>query len=90
VNPSFSQLIEQQILHRCADAPLFRMTVSASFRVPHPASRALESLLFEVNAADPIIYGAVICVLLLVAMLASYLPARRAARVDPLTALRGD
>ncbi|MFL5615075.1 MAG: ABC transporter permease [Gemmatimonadaceae bacterium] len=54
------------------------------------AGRSLESLLFEVSAADPRIYATVIAALLLVAMAASYFPARRAARVDPLVALRGD
>jgi predicted permease len=54
------------------------------------AGRSLESLLFEVNAADPRIYLVVVGALLLVAMTASYVPARRAARVDPLVALRGE
>jgi putative ABC transport system permease protein len=52
------------------------------------AGRAMASLLFEVSATDPLIYGGVTGVLLVVALAASYLPARRAARVDPLTALR--
>jgi putative ABC transport system permease protein len=51
-------------------------------------SRFLSSLLSGVQAADPLIYGLVAVVLLGVALLASYMPARRAARVDPLVALR--
>ena len=54
------------------------------------AARSLETLLFEVSAVDPMIYGSVIGALLLVAIAASYFPARRAARVDPLIALRGE
>jgi len=54
------------------------------------ASRALETLLFEVSATDPALYIAVIATLLGVAALAAYLPARRAARIDPLTALRNE
>ena len=54
------------------------------------AGRSLESLLFEVSAADPRIYATVIAALLLVAMAASYFPARRGARIDPLVALRGE
>jgi putative ABC transport system permease protein len=52
------------------------------------ATRVLQSLLFEVGAADPLVLAAVATLLLGVALLASWLPARRASRVDPLTALR--
>ena len=54
------------------------------------ATRGMESLLFGVSAIDPAIYVAVAAMLVLVAGLASYLPARRAARTDPQLALRGE
>lgn len=54
------------------------------------AGRSLQSLLFEVSASDPRIYTTVVAALFLVAMAASYFPARRAARIDPLVALRGE
>ena len=53
-------------------------------------SRSMTSLLFNVKPTDPAVYGAVSVVLIGVALLASYLPARRAARIDPLIALRDE
>ena len=51
-------------------------------------TRWLESLLFGVRPADPLTYAAIAAGLALVAILASYLPARRATKVDPLVAMR--
>jgi predicted permease len=51
-------------------------------------SRMIQQTLFEVDPADPRIYLGVSAVLLLVAELASWLPARRATRIDPLIAMR--
>jgi predicted permease len=52
------------------------------------ATRLLTSFLFEVKVGDPITYLGVAVLLAVVAMAASYLPARRATKVDPLAALR--
>ncbi len=52
------------------------------------ASRLMQQTLFEVDAADPLIYLAVSTTLLLVAECASWFPARRATRIDPVIALR--
>jgi putative ABC transport system permease protein len=51
-------------------------------------TRVSRSLLFEVAATDPVIFAGVALLLMAVAGLASYLPARRAARLDPVLALR--
>ena len=51
-------------------------------------TRVMSSLLFEVSATDPATLAAITLGLVGVALLASYLPARRASKVDPLTALR--
>jgi ABC-type antimicrobial peptide transport system permease subunit len=50
--------------------------------------RLLEGLVYGVSMRDPLIFIIVNLVMLFVAMLACYFPARRAARVDPLVALR--
>lgn len=51
-------------------------------------SRLLETMLFQVAPSDPASYGATALLLLVVAALACYVPARRAMRVDPIVALR--
>jgi len=51
-------------------------------------TRVLGSFLYEVSPLDPVTYGTVAVILVGVGLLASYLPARRATRVDPLIALR--
>ncbi len=53
-------------------------------------SRYMTSLLFNVQPTDPLVYVVGSTVLIAVALLASYLPARRAAKIDPLVALRDE
>jgi ABC-type antimicrobial peptide transport system permease subunit len=54
------------------------------------AGRALSSMLFDLSPRDPATLVAVSIVLGTIALLASYLPARRATRIDPVTALRAE
>ena len=53
-----------------------------------PSMRLLSALLYQVEPSDPIVFGTLATMLLVVAVAAGYLPARRATRVDPLTTLR--
>jgi len=53
-------------------------------------TRLLQSLLFETSSHDPLVYAAVAVALLGVTALACWLPARRAAKVDPISALRAE
>jgi predicted permease len=53
-------------------------------------SKSMTTLLFNVRPTDPAVYAVVSFALLAVALLASYVPARRASRIDPLVALRDE
>jgi putative ABC transport system permease protein len=53
-------------------------------------TRVLTSLVYGVSATDPLAFVGVALLLLTVALLASLVPARRAARVDPMSVLRSD
>ena len=62
--------------------------VAIGLAVSIALTRVLRSFLYQISALDPLTFGCVAGVLVAVAVCASYLPARRATRVDPLVALR--
>jgi len=64
--------------------------VVAGLALAAAAARLIRGLLFDVSAADPATFIAAPLVLLGIALVASYIPARRATRVDPMIVLRGE
>jgi putative ABC transport system permease protein len=67
---------------------LIAIGVGIGLALAFAATRVLKSLLFGISATDPLTFAVVVILLIAVALLACYLPARRATKVDPLEALR--
>jgi putative ABC transport system permease protein len=64
--------------------------VGAGLLAAFPAARLIESQLYGVTASDPITYAAIVLLLAAVSLTAALVPASRAARVDPMIALRAE
>ena len=64
--------------------------VLVGLAVAYPSTRALGSLLFQVKPVDAATFAGMSAWMLLIGLLASYVPARRASRVDPIESLRGE
>jgi predicted permease len=64
--------------------------IAAGLGAALAVTRYMRRLLFDVAPSDPLTFSAVTCALLVMALLAAYLPARRAARIDPVISLRAE
>jgi putative ABC transport system permease protein len=69
-------------------AKLALLGVLTGLVISSAITRLMVGLLFNVSATDPTTLGLVACLLVLVVLAACYIPARRAAKVDPIVALR--
>jgi len=74
------------VIKRCLT--LAALGIAIGLVLSAPVGMAIESLLFGVSGIDPVAYVGVSAMLLAVATLAGYLPARKATRIDPMVALR--
>jgi ABC-type lipoprotein release transport system permease subunit len=54
------------------------------------ASRAVQAMLYDVAPTDPLVLVSTVGILVVIALIAAWIPARRAAMVDPLVALRAE
>ena len=79
----FTQVIGQGLRLAAAGVVLGLIVAAA-------ATTLVKGLLFNTSATDPVVYGSLAVVLLAIAALACYVPARRAMRIDPMTALRSE
>jgi len=82
-----SQVLTQVLL---GGMVLVSMGVAAGVLGALWATSLLRTLLFGVSSRDPVIYGSVVMGMIGVGLLANFLPARRAATVDPVQALRSE
>jgi ABC-type antimicrobial peptide transport system permease subunit len=69
---------------------LVAISLTIGVAVALAATRLLQSLLYEVGIWDPVTFAAIIVLLSLVAIFAAWLPARRAAKISPMVALRAE
>ena len=74
---------EDKMKHR-----LMTYSIAAGALASIPLERLMRSMLYGVAPGDPLTFGAVVVVLCVVACTATYIPASRASRVDPMRALR--
>ena len=67
---------------------MYKRQVALGLAGAFALTRVMTNLLFEISPTDPAVLGGVTLLLAAVALVAGFLPARKAARVDPLVALR--
>ena len=71
-------------------APLATLGIVAGVIIALVAGPSIQMQLFETSSTDPLVLGAVAVIVQCVALIACWLPARRAARIDPVEALKSE
>ncbi|HSL69739.1 MAG TPA: FtsX-like permease family protein, partial [Longimicrobiales bacterium] len=79
--------VTRQVIARSLKLSLIGFVVGLAIALA--STRMLSTLLYDVQTADPLTLGAIALLITASAIAASWVPARRATRADPLTALRG-
>ncbi len=69
---------------------LLAIALAAGLLLSLALTRFLQAWLFGVSATDPVLYGVAVAIISMFALIAAFIPARRAARLNPLTALRSE
>ena len=87
---AFAQPYFPCVYPQAVPVPLASVGIAIGTVAALQVTRVMAALLFELTPTDPITLGTVVIVLFGVALLASYLPARRATRVDPVISLRAE
>ena len=83
-----SEDVVRHVLRQASSLILIGATIGLAGALA--ATRVLSSALYEVQPHDPVTYVAIVVILVAASLLASYLPARRASRIDPSITLRMD
>jgi ABC-type antimicrobial peptide transport system permease subunit len=83
-----ARMVRRQVVSQGTKVVL--VGVAIGLAVAFAATRLLGTLLYDVEAVNPVVFVAMSLAMMAVAALASYVPARRASGVDPIEALRGE
>jgi predicted permease len=83
-----SRVVRRQVVSQGTRVVLVGVVIGVAAAIA--STRFMTALLYEVRAVDPIVFAAMSAMMIAIGVLASYVPARRASRVDPIESLRSD
>jgi putative ABC transport system permease protein len=80
--------VRRQVVSQGTKVVLIGVVIGVAVAVA--STRFLGALLYEVKAVDPFVFALMSLMMIAIGMLASYMPARRASRVDPMVSMRSE